>query len=48
MKSSTQIFVTLFFFFFGLSNLAAKEVAQINGQVKNQKEESKLPSWIED
>ncbi|SMD42631.1 Outer membrane receptor proteins, mostly Fe transport [Aquiflexum balticum DSM 16537] len=40
MKSSTQIFVTLFFFFFGLSNLAAKEVAQINGQVKNQKGEN--------
>lgn len=40
MKSSTQIFVTLFFFFLGLSNLAAKEVAQIEGQVKNEKGEN--------
>lgn len=40
MKSSTQIFVTLFFFFLGLSNLAAKEVALIEGQVKNDKGEN--------
>ena len=40
MKISTQIFTVLFFFFLGLSNLAAKDVALITGQVKDQKGES--------
>jgi hypothetical protein len=39
MKISTQIFTMLFLFFLGMSNLAAKEVAQITGQVKDQKGE---------
>jgi hypothetical protein len=39
MKISTQIFTTLFLFFLGMSNLAAKEVAQITGKVKDQKGE---------
>ena len=39
MKISTQIFTMLFLFFLGMSNLAAKEVAHITGQVKDQKGE---------
>lgn len=39
MKISTQIFTVLFFFFLGWSNLAAKDVALITGQVKGQKGE---------
>lgn len=39
MKISTQIFTVLFFFFLGLSNLAAKDIALITGQVKGQKGE---------
>ncbi|MFD2034060.1 outer membrane beta-barrel protein [Belliella marina] len=39
MKSTIQVFTIFFFFFLGLSNLAAKEVTQILGQVKDQKGE---------
>ncbi|MFD2203785.1 outer membrane beta-barrel protein [Shivajiella indica] len=40
MKISTQVFVTLFLFFLGMSNLAAKEFSQISGQVSDGKGES--------
>jgi len=36
MKLSTQIFTTFFFFLLGMSNLAAKEVMHIRGQIKDQ------------
>ncbi len=36
MKISTQIFVTLFSFFLGMSHLAAKEVGQITGTIKDE------------
>lgn len=36
MKLSTQIFTAFFFFLLGMSNLAAKEVMQIRGQIKDQ------------
>lgn len=37
MKISTQIFLMLFSFFLGLSNLAAKEFSQISGQLQDKK-----------
>lgn len=36
MKLSTQIFTAFFFFLLGMSNLAAKGVMQIRGQIKDQ------------
>jgi hypothetical protein len=39
MKISTQVFVTLFLFFLGLSNLAAKEFSHVSGQVADGKGE---------
>jgi hypothetical protein len=39
MKISKQVFVTLFLFFLGLSNLAAKEFSHISGQVADGKGE---------
>lgn len=39
MKISTQIFTALFFFFLGMSNLAAKEFSQIMGKVADEKGE---------
>jgi hypothetical protein len=39
MKISTQVFLTLFLFFLGLSNLAAKEFSNISGQVADGKGE---------
>ena len=39
MKTSTQIFVTLLFFFLGLSSLAAKDLAYISGNIKDQKDQ---------
>lgn len=39
MKTSTQIFVTLLFFFLGLSSLAAKDLAYISGNIRDQKDQ---------
>jgi hypothetical protein len=36
MKTSTQIFAALFFFFLGISNLAAKELSRISGEIKDE------------
>lgn len=36
MKISTQIFITLFSFFLGMSHLAAKEIGQITGNIKDE------------
>lgn len=40
MKTSTQIFAALFFFFLGMSNLAAKDISIITGQVTDEKGEA--------
>jgi hypothetical protein len=39
MKISTQVFITLFLFFLGMSNLAANEFSQITGQIADGKGE---------
>lgn len=39
MKISTQVFISLFLFFLGMSNLAAKEFSQITGQIADGKGE---------
>lgn len=40
MKTSTQVFTALFFFFLGMSNLAAKDISTLTGQVTDEKGES--------
>lgn len=37
MKISQHVFLAVFFFFLGMSHLAAKEVAQVSGQISDEK-----------